>query len=100
MGEAVMEAGFVAAAVLAPIAAFVWAGRVRGSGSGYMILAATGAGVIVGICFLAVAVGLNPNRALDSAIYPWVLVFAAIGAGIGVTGVLSRLLGSWILPRR
>jgi len=94
MGGAV-SALFLILGVLGPMAAFIRETRHNSISVRRLLAAPTLAGLAVGSAFAAVTILLDWRVASEPGLYPWILVFASWGAGIGVAGLLARLLGGW-----
>jgi hypothetical protein len=78
------------AGLAAPIIAFVRGTRRPDATNGSLIVAATVAGAVFGLAYVAL-LGFPSTDWVAHA--PWAIAFASWGAFIGIAGVLARLAG-------
>lgn len=100
--ESLVNALFLVLLVAAPIAGYTRAMR-RGCTRGQVLLAATLGGALAGVAFAAYALlAARPGMrtlALLEILLPYVAIFTAWGAAIGLCGLVARAAGAWLSRR-
>ena len=89
-----MEAAFVLLGFAGPVAGYAWADR-RSNGSPlHLISGAAFGGLTVGFLFALASAAQIPAQVTGGGLLPWIIVFAATGAALGILGVVARLVAS------